>query len=59
MNLYKIINEDKSGNSVYVDKNGKIYNSIFTFKEGVPTNKKMADFFEMKIMWEEEKCNRY
>ena len=27
--------------------------------EGVPTNKKMADFFEMRIVCEEEKCNRY
>ena len=35
MNLYKVINEEISGNPVYVNENGKIYNSIFTFKDGV------------------------
>ena len=45
MNVYKVVNEDASGNPVYVDKNGIIYSSIYNFREGVPTNKKMADLF--------------
>ena len=40
MNLYRVINEDTSGNPVYVDENRKIYNSIYYFKEGMKTNKK-------------------
>ena len=59
MNQYRIINEDTSGNPVYVAINGKIYNSIFTFKESVPINKKRTYFFEMRIVCKEEKCNRY
>ena len=59
LNLYRVINEDTSGNPVNVDKNGKIYNSIYNFKEGIPTIEKMADLFEMRIMCKEEKCNRY
>ena len=47
-----VINKDISGNPVYVDENRKIYNSIFTFKKGVPTNDKIADFFEMRIVFE-------
>ena len=58
MNLYKVINEDISGNPVYVDKNGKKHNSIFIFKKGMPTNKKMADLFKMRIVCKEEKYNR-
>ena len=38
-----------SGNPVYVDKNWKIYNIILTFKEVVPKNKKMADFFKINL----------
>ena len=45
MNLYRVINEDTSGNPVYVDKNGKIYNSIHNFNVGMPTNKKMVNLF--------------
>ena len=39
LNLYRVINEDIPGNPVYIDKNEKIYNSIFTFKKDEPTNK--------------------
>ena len=54
MNVYRVINEVTSGNPVYVDENGIIYNSIYNFKEGTPTNKKMADLFEMRILCKEE-----
>ena len=47
MNLYRVINEDKSGNPVYVDENRILYNSIYNFKESMPTNKKIADLFEL------------
>ena len=40
MNVYRVVNEDTSGNPVYVDKNEIIYNSIYNFREGIPTNKK-------------------
>ena len=40
-------------------KNGIIYNSIYNFKESMPTNKKMVDLFEMRIVCKEEKFNRY
>ena len=55
MNVYRVINEDTSGNPVYVDENSIIYNSIYNFKEGMPTNKKMADLFESRIVCKEEK----
>ena len=29
VNVYRVINEDTSGNPVYVDENGIIYNSIY------------------------------
>ena len=51
VNLYRVINEDTSGNPVYVDENGMIYNSIYNFKE--------ADLFEKIIVCKEEKWNRY
>ena len=38
VNLYRVINKDTSGNPVYMDKNRKIYNSIYNFKECMPTN---------------------
>ena len=41
MNIYRVINKDTSGNPVYVDENGIIYNSIYNFKESMPTNKKL------------------
>ena len=50
MNVYRLVNEDISGNPVYMDKNGIIYNSIYNFREDIPTNKKKTDLFEMRIM---------
>ena len=40
MNVYRVINEETSGKLVYLDENRKIYNSIYNFKEDMPTNKK-------------------
>ena len=59
MNVYRVVNEDTSGNPIYVDENWIIYNSIYNFREGIPTNKKMADLFQMRILSMEEECNRY
>ena len=42
-----------------MDENGIIYNSIYNFKESIPTNKKMADLFEMRIVCKEQNFNRY
>ena len=37
------------GNQIkYVDKNGKIYNTIFTFKEDAPTKKRMVNPFKRR-----------
>ena len=41
VNLYRVINEDTSGNPVYVEENWIIYNSIYNFKKSMPTNKKI------------------
>ena len=52
-------NKDTPGNHVeWVDENGKIYSSLFTFKEDAPI-KKMAELFERRIICEEKECNRY
>ena len=52
--------EDTLRNQVErVDENGKIYNSIFTYKEDAPIEKKMSDLFEIRILSEEEECNKY
>ena len=56
VNLYRVINVHTSGNPVYVNKNGIIYNSIYNFKESMSTNKKLAALFEMRIMCKKEKC---
>ena len=40
-------------------KNEKIYNSIFTFKENSPIEKRIADFFKRRVICEEKECNRY
>ena len=40
VNVYRVVNKDTSGNPVYVDKNGIIYNIIYNLKEGMPTIKK-------------------
>ena len=43
--LFRVRNKNTPGNQIeYVNKNGKIYNTIFTFKEDAPTEKNMADF---------------
>ena len=43
----------------YMDKNGKIYNSIFTFKEDALIKKIMADLFKMRVICKEIKWNRH
>ena len=53
MNLHRVINEETSENPVYMDENSIIYNSIYNFKDGMPTNKKMANLFEMRIVCKE------
>ena len=54
------MNEDTPKYQVeWVDENGKIYNSILTFKEDAPIEEKMHDLFEMRIICEEKDCNRY
>ena len=54
MNVYRVIMKTHQ-ETQYVDENGIIYNSICNFKEGMPTNKKMADLFESRIVCKEEK----
>ena len=53
MDLFRVRNEDTTGDQIeYVDENGEIYNSIFTFKED-------AHLFKRRVMCEEKECNRY
>ena len=42
-----------------MDEDGKIYNSIFTFRVDEPIEKQMADLFERRILYEEKECTRY
>ena len=37
----------------------KIYNTIFTFKEDAPIEKRMTDHFRKRIICEEKECNKY
>ena len=37
--MYIVVNEDTSRNPIYVNKNGVIYNSIYNFREDIPTKK--------------------
>ena len=58
VNLFRMTNEDTPGNQVeWMDKNGKIYNSIFTFKEDAPIVK-TTGLFERRIICEEKEFNR-
>ena len=42
-------NEDTPEDQIeWVDENGKIYNSIFTFKEDPPIEKRMVDLFKIE-----------
>ena len=51
MDLSRVIKKDTPGNQIeYGDKNEKIYKSIFTFKKGVPTEKKIADLFKRRVI---------
>ena len=60
MSLFRVRNEDAPGNQVeWVNKNGKIYNSTFTFKEDAPIEKKIAYLLKRKNICEEKECNRY
>ena len=53
VNLFRVTIKDTPGNQVkWVDENGKIYNSIFTFKKNT-NRRKMADLFERKIICKE------
>ena len=58
VNVYRVVNENTSGNPIYMDENRIIYNSIHNFREDIPT-KKMADLFEMRIVCKEEEHNRH
>ena len=42
-----------------MDEDGKIYNSILTFREDVLIEKKMACLFERRTICEENEYNRY
>ena len=58
--LYRATNEDTPENQVeWVDKEGKIYNSTFTFRKDTHIEKEIAEFFERKILYEEKEWNRY
>ena len=60
VNLFKVTNEDAPKENVdLVDKNGKFYNSIFTFKENAPINKKMTDRFKRRVVCKEKECKGY
>ena len=47
MDLFKVRNEDTPGNQVELE-NGKIYNSMFTFKEDAPIEKKWMTSLKVK-----------
>ena len=44
VNVYRVVNEVTLRNSVYMDENGIIYNSIYNFREDIPTKKKLQTF---------------
>ena len=47
VNSYRVTNEDTPENQVkWMNEEGKIYNSIFTFREDAPIEKQMADLCE-------------
>ena len=50
--LFRVRNKDTPGNQIeFVDENERIIcNSIFTFKEVDPTEKRMADFFKKRVI---------
>ena len=55
MDLYRVRNVDTPGNQLeWVDENGKICKSIFTFKEDAPIQKKMTVFFKRRVIYEEK-----
>merc|ERR1711976_724142 len=57
VNLYRATNEDAPEEEIeYVDENGKLYVSIFTFKENRPSSKKMNDRFKRRIICKEKEC---
>ena len=37
MNIYLVVNKDTSENPINVDENGIKYNSIYNFREDIPT----------------------
>ena len=60
MDLYRVKSEDTPGEQIEcVDEKGKIYNSILTFKEDAPIEKKMVELFKKRVLCEEKECNRY
>ena len=53
-------NKDISGKEIeYVDKNGKIYNTTFTFKKDAITEKIMAGLFKRRVICKKKEHNRY
>ena len=55
MNLLRVTNTRTPGNQVeWVDENGKIYNSMFTFKVDALIEKRMTDLFRRRVMCKEK-----
>ena len=53
-------NEDIPGDQIeWGNENGKIYNSIFTFKNNIPIEKRIAGLFIRRVICKEKECNRY
>ena len=60
MDLIRVSYEDTPGNQIeYVHKIGKIYNTIFIFKEDALTEKRMADLFKRKVICKKKECSKY
>ena len=52
--------KDAPGDQIeYVDKSGKMYCSVFIFKEIASIGKRMADLFKRRVKYEENECKRY
>ena len=60
VDLYRVRNEDTPRDQIeWVDENEKINNSMITFKEDAPVEKRMADHFKRRVIYEEIERNIY
>ena len=59
MNVYRVVNEDTSGNPIYMDEKHDNIKQHIQFQGGYTNQKKMEDLIEMRIVCKEEECNRY